>query len=56
MKSFNLRMRAPTIKFMKGKGKEMIEEWSNERSDSLIIEDRVIDNPNAKSYDQKPIS
>jgi len=40
---------------MKGKGKEMVEEWSNERSDSLVIEDRVIDNPNAKSYEQKPI-
>jgi len=35
MKSFNLRVRAPTIKFMKGKGKEMVEEWSNERSNSL---------------------
>jgi len=26
MKSFNLRIRASTIKFMKGKGKKMIEE------------------------------
>ncbi len=40
---------------LKGKGKEMIEEWSNKRSDSLLIEERVLENPNAKSYELKPI-
>jgi hypothetical protein len=33
----------------------MIEEWSNERSDQLKIEDRFVQNTNIKNYEIKPI-
>ncbi len=55
MKSFHLRERSPPVKFMKGKGREMIEEWSNERSHLIAIEDRVVNNSNTKIYELKPI-
>jgi len=54
-KSFHLRERSPAVKFMKGKGREMIEEWSNERSHLIAIEDRVVNNSNTKIYELKPI-
>jgi len=56
MKVFEeIKSRTPCIKFMKGKGRNMIEEWSKLRSSTFIRSDGcMIDNPNQKVYKDKP--
>jgi len=48
MKAFEgIKSRTPCIKFMKGKCKDMLEEWSNQRSPTFTRTDGVnIPNPN----------
>ncbi len=51
----DIKSRTPCIKFMKGKGRNMIEEQSKLRSPTFIRSDGcVIDNPNQKIYKDKP--
>jgi len=51
----NIKERTPCIKFMKGKGRRLVEEWSLQRSSTYTQTDgTVIDNPNVKIYKTKP--
>jgi len=56
MKVFeDIKQRTPCIKFIKGKGKNMIEEQSKQRSSSFMRSDgNPLDNPNQKIYKEKP--
>ena len=50
MKAFsNIKQRHPCIRFLHSKGKEMLEEWSKQRSDKF----GDIINPNVEIYQQK---
>jgi len=51
----NIKERTPCIKFMEGKGRRLVEEWSLQRSPTYTQPDgTVLDNPNVKVYMTKP--
>ena len=56
LKAFeDIKSRTPCIKFIKGKGISLLEEWSKIRSPTFTREDDVeIANPNQKVYQSKP--
>jgi hypothetical protein len=52
MKSFyDIKSRTPCIIFIKGKGRDMVEEWSKERSPTFArLDGTTISNPNQKIF------
>jgi len=56
MKVFeDIKQRTPCIKFIKGKGRSMIEEQSKLRNPSFLRSDGLtLENPNQKIYKEKP--
>lgn len=52
----DIKTRSPCIKFINGKGKNLVEEWSKQRSPTFIRSDGgIINNPNQKIYHVKPV-
>ena len=55
MKDFKgIKTRHPCIKFMKGKGKELLEECSKSRAPFFNVNGEEAPNPNVKVYYEKP--